>query len=190
MEKKMTRLRSILALSVFSLVVLALPAVASAQYNRNDPYYGNGSGNNNGYYVDIRGTVQDLKSQARDLDREVDRNRNSGRYGTYNSGDLRKLTSRFKNAADDLAGAYGRGRNTNKSADEARRVLDLGSQLDREIYRSSGGGNLQYQWNSVQNNLRIIADAYNLNYNNRGRPNNRNRNNGNWRGRIPFPLPF
>ena len=193
MEKKMNRLKNILALGVFSLVVLALPAVASAQYNRNDPYYGNGSyGNNNGYYGDIRGTLQNLKSQALQLDRAADRTRGNGRYGNYggygNSNDLRRLTSRFKDAANDLAGAYGRGRNMRNSEDEARRVLDLGSQLDNEIYRS--GGNLQYQWNSVQNDLRIIANAYNLNYNNRGRYNNRNRNSGNWRNRIPFPLPF
>ena len=78
----------------------------------------------------------------------------------------------------------------NNSADEARRVLDIASQIDREIYNSRGGrGNMQGQWNSMRQDLNVLANAYGYNNNNRNNRNNRNRN-GNWRNNIPLPLPF
>ena len=178
----MNRLRNIIAISAFSLLILAVPSIASAQY-RNDDYYGNGR--NNRSYGNIRGTVQNLKDKARNLEQRSDRiddrsDRRNDRYGRYgnNAGNLENLTDRFRNATDDLADAYGRGRNLSNSADEARRVLDLGSQIDQELGRSRGSRNLQNQWNSIRNDLRIIAREYNLNYNNRG--------NGGWRSRLPF----
>ena len=141
----MNRLRNIFAIGAFSLLVLALPSFASAEY-RNDDYYGNnGRYSNNGRYGDIRGTIQSLKNKARNLEQRSDRiddrrndrynDRNYGRYGNNNYGNLEQLTDRFRNATNDLAGAYGRGRNLNGSADEARRVLDIGSQIDQEIGR-------------------------------------------------------
>ncbi|MEJ7847310.1 MAG: hypothetical protein WKF92_04380 [Pyrinomonadaceae bacterium] len=73
----------------------------------------------------------------------------------------------------------------NNSADEARRVLDLASQIDNTIYNSRGGRRIQGQWNSMRHDLSVLANAYG--YNNR---NNRNNRSGDWRNRIPFPLPF
>ena len=175
----MNRLRNFIAISAFSLLVLALPSMASAQY-RNDDYYGNG---NNSRYGDIRGTIQSLKNKARNLEQRSDRidDRNV-RWDPRNNGNssrnLEQLTDRFRNATNDLAGAYGRGRNLNNSADEARRVLDLASQIDMEIGRSRGSRNLQNQWSNIRGDLRVIAQTYGLRYNgNRG---------GSWRDRLPF----
>ena len=183
----MNRLRNIFAIGAFSLMVLALPSIASAQY-RNDDYYGNGRYDNS-RYGNIRGTVQSLKNKARNLEQRSDRiddrndrynDRNNDRYGRNrnNYGNLEQLTDRFRNATDDLASAYGRGRNLNKSADEARRVLDIGSQIDQEIGRSRGSRNMQNQWRNIRQDLRVIAQAYGIAYNgNRG---------GSWRDRLPF----
>jgi hypothetical protein len=197
--KRFTQIASIFALA---LVVLALPSITSAQYrdrdrdddyygrNRNDDYYGN-----NGYGRNIRGTIQNLKSHARNFESRIDRvdNRNdrygNDRYGRNNNryDNLEELSDRFSRAADDLADAYGRGRNMNNSRDEARRVLDIGSQIENILYRSRGNRNGTGEWNQISRDLRIIADAYNLNYYN----GNRNRNgSGDWRNRVPFPLPF
>ena len=54
----MNRISKFIAISAFSLIVLALPSIASAQYGG----YGNGGyGNQNGRYNrDIRGTLQSL----------------------------------------------------------------------------------------------------------------------------------
>lgn len=197
--KRFTQIASIFALA---LVVLALPSIASAQYrdrdrdddyygrNRNDDYYGN-----NGYGRNIRGTIQSLRSHARNFERRIDRidDRNdrygNDRYGRNNNryDNLEELSDRFSRAADDLADAYGRGRNMNNSRDEARRVVDIGSQIENILYRSRGNRNGSGEWNQISRDLRIIADAYNLGYYN----GNRNRNgSGDWRNRVPFPLPF
>lgn len=191
--KRFTNLASILALS---MVVLILPAVASAQWggngnnrNRNDDdYY-----RNSGYNRNIRGTIQNLKNQARNferrLDRADDRNNNNGRWGGYNNNRdidrLQQLADRFVKATDNLADEYGNGRDMRNSRDEARRVLDIGNQIENNLYNSRSNRNVSNEWSRISADLRVLADTYGLNYNN----GNRNRN-GNWRDRVPVQLPF
>jgi hypothetical protein len=84
----MTRIKTYLAVAAFSLLVLGLPAIASAQWrDRDDDYnrggygnggYGNGGYGNNNYYGNIRSTVQNLKIRAKNFERLTDQ---SGRYG-------------------------------------------------------------------------------------------------------------
>jgi hypothetical protein len=188
----MNRIKSLMAISAFSLLILGLPAIASAQWN---------GGNNRGYgNYNIKSTVKNLKDRAKSFekavdrydDRNDDRNNRGGRWGGNNNygGNLENLADQFKDATDDLEDAYGSGRNMGNSEDEARRVLDIASQIDREIYNSRGRGNIQGQWNSISQDLNMLANAYGYNNNNnRNNRNNRNRN-GNWRNNIPFPLPF
>jgi hypothetical protein len=195
----MKHIKSLVAITAFSLVVLALPSVASAQYYPNGGYggYGNGSYNRN-----IRGTVQNLKNRARNFERTTNRvedrndrndrwgdrddrwgNRNGGYYGSGNIGRLEDLADRFKRATDDLADEYGNGRNLNNSREEARRVLDIGNQIEQELSRTRrGNNNLYREWNMIRHDLNTLSQVYGYGY-------NRNRN-GNWRNNIPFPLPF
>lgn len=198
----MKRFTTLAPIFTLALLVLALPAIASAQWrndpNRNDPYYGGNNrndpyyGNNNGgYNRNIRGAIESLKNRARNLEKQLDRmdNRSNDRYGRNNRIDnLENLTDQFARATDNLADAYGRGRNLNNSRDEAERVLGIGSQLENEMGRSRGGGrNGNGDWSQIRNDLRVVADAYGLGYYNGGRNQNRN---SNWRNRVPFPLPF
>ena len=193
--KRFTGIASIFALV---LVVLALPSITNAQwrdrdrdddyYGRNDDYYGNGRYNGR----NIRGTIESLRNRARNFERQTDRmdDRRNDRWGGYNNryDNLEALADQFARATDRLADAYGRGRNMNNSRDEAQRVLSVGSQIENEMYRSRSGRNVSQQWSQISRDLRIVANAYGLNYYNGGR-NNRNRN-GDWRNRVPFPLPF
>ena len=205
----MTRFTKLASIFALAIMVLALPSFTSAQWrdrDRDDDYYGR-NGRNDDYYGNgryngrnIRGTIESLKNRARNFERQTDQmdkrndrwgGRNNNRYGT-----LEDLADRFAKATDRLADAYGRGRNMNNSRDEARRVLDIGSQIENVMYGGYGGyGNSRGnrgnrngngQWNQISRDLQIIANAYGLNsYNNGGR--NRNTD---WRNRIPFPLPF
>jgi len=189
--KGFTKIASIFALA---LIVLALPSIGSAQnrnrdrdddyYGRNDDNYRNGGYNNN---RNIRGTVQSLRNRARNFERRIDRidDRNNGRYGNNRYDNLEELSDRFARATDKLAGAYGQGRNMNNSRDEARRVLDIGSQIENILRNGRGNRNASGEWNQISRDLRIIANAYNLNYYNGGRNQNTD-----WRNRVPFPLPF
>jgi hypothetical protein len=180
--KRFTNLASVFALA---LAVLILPSVVSAQWgnNRNDDdYYRNGSYNRN-----IRGTIQNLKNRARNFERRLDRVDDNDRWGNNNRrvDNLQQLADRFVRATDDLADEYGNGRDMRGSRDEARRVLDIGSQIEHSLYNSRSNRNAGNDWNRISSDLRALADAYGLNYNNNGR----NRN-GNWRDRVPYPLPF
>ncbi len=198
--KRFINLASILALS---LLVLALPLVASAQWrDRDDDYYGN---NNGRYNRNIRGTIQNLKNRARNFERRTDRinDRRDDRYGRrddrYDRDDrygrhdrieeLENLADSFSRATADLEDEYGNGRDMNNSRDEARRVLDIGSRIDSIMSRSGGGRNASNEWGQIRYDLQTLANEYGLDFNNRNR-NSRRNGSGDWRNRVPFPLPF
>jgi len=195
----MNRIKSLVTVFAFSLLVMSLPVVASAQWggnNRNNGGYGNG--NNNGYYSNeqLKSTVKRLKNDSKDLakfiDREFDRNRNNnngggwGNWGNWggnnNRNQLKNLANDFKRAADRLEDRFD-SRDLYKSQGEAQNVLNIGNQLDRELRRSRMSYDIQNYWNNIQNQLNEISNAYRYNNNNRGRGNG---NNGGWRNKFPF----
>ena len=53
----------------------------------------------------------------------------------------------------------------NRSADEARRVLDQGQQLDRVARPRWFDGGMVSQWSQIQQELRFIGDVYGFRYN-------------------------
>lgn len=190
------KLTDLIKLFAFSLLLLGVPAVASAQW-RNDRNggYGNGSYNSSA----LRSTIKRLKSQSKEFERRLDRNDN-GRYGNGNYGNtgLENLADQFKNAASDLEDEFGNGRNMGNSYDEASRLIQIGQQIDRQIYNNRGGYgnggygnnnyNVQSQWNAIRNDLQVIANAYRIRYDNRGYGNGRGRGTGG--GGINIPWPF
>ncbi len=214
-EKYMNRFKSLVAVFAFALLVLSLPVIASAQWRDNnnrrndDDYYGNNRSNRN-----LNSTIKNLRNHSREfarrLDRELDRSRIDG---TRREDQINSLASDFVRATERLDNEYRNSRDYNNSQDEANRVLQIGSQLDRALGRRNVNYNIQNDWNRVREDLRTLSNAYGGNYNNnrRGRNNrdddydddddyygndnnrnnrnNRNRN-GDWRNRIPFPLPF
>jgi 7,8-dihydro-6-hydroxymethylpterin-pyrophosphokinase len=184
----MNRFKSIAAIFAFAMVIFVLPSVVSAQWrDRDDDYYRNSRYNRN-----IRGTLQNLKNRARNFervtnrveDRRDDRDDRWGRDDRWNRrgdiGRLEDLADRFRRATDDLADEYGNGRNLRGSEDEARRVLDIGNDIENELRRVRSNRNIQNEWRRISQDLRIISDVYGYNY-------NRNRG-GDWRNRLPFPF--
>lgn len=205
----MNRISKLFAVSAFALMLLALPTVTSAQWgnrDRDDDYYGNNRNNRN-----LRATIQNLKNRARNFERTANRvedrrddrdddrwgnrgpwgNRNGGwnnRRGNY--GRIEDLADRFKRATDDLADEYGNGRNLNNSRDEARRVLDIGNQIENELRNLRGDRSLERQWSQIRYDLNAISNVYGGYYGNGGYNNRYPNRNGDWRNRVPFPLPF
>ncbi|MBA3631506.1 MAG: hypothetical protein H0W58_01650 [Acidobacteria bacterium] len=195
----MNRFRSLIAVFAFSLLILGLPAIASAQWrndrnNRNDDYNRNGRYNRN-----LQSTVKNLKNRSKQFARQIDRELDRSRYDDRRREDrINQLADSFRDAAENLDDEYDNRRDYNDSADEVRQVLSLGSQLDRAVSRARLSNNLNRDWNAIRQDLRILADAYNYNYNNRNNRNNRNddynnnrnrnrRSNNDWWKNIPFP---
>jgi len=196
----MTRINKFVALFAFALIAMVLPSIASAQYNGGYGYpgggygYPNGGYGNGGYNRDIRGNLDNLKNRAKDFEHQVDRGRdNYGSWGRRGTDDrrLRELADQFTDATKDLRNDYGRGRDLSGSENEARRVLDIASQIDNELYRSGVNRDAESQWNQIRYDLRVVADTYGYNggYNNRY-PNNRypNRRSGGWGNNLPWPF--
>ncbi|HKR61569.1 MAG TPA: hypothetical protein VJS64_17920, partial [Pyrinomonadaceae bacterium] len=85
-------------------------------------------------------------------------------------------------------------RDLNRSRNEAQRVLQEAQGLNRVVRFDN---RLSNQWYQIQRELDVIADAYNLGYNNNGGyRNDRNRRdddyrrsqgNNDWWRRLPFP---
>lgn len=198
----MNRFRNLITVFAFSLLILGLPAIASAQYrnNRNDDY-----NRNNGYNRNLQGTIKSLKNRANQFERRLDRELDHSRYDGRNREDrINQIAGDFAKAAERLDDEYDNSRDYNRSQDEAQRVLQLGNQLDRVLSRARLNGNVQSDWNRIRQDLSVLANAFNSNNNNRNSRNNRNRrddddynrnrsrtgNNGDRRSRLPFPLPF
>lgn len=194
----MNRVKNLITITAFSLLVLCLPAIASAQYgNRNDPYnrnggynnggYGNG-GYNNGQYDDMRSIVRDLKSQTRELQRHLDRDLDNSRYnGSRREDQLNAMAKQFRTAVNRLSES-----NNGPNDNDVRRVVDLGWQLDRNFSRSGLDYHIEEIWSNIQNDLRALdgSSRYNNgnNRNNRNYPNNYPTNNN--RRNLPSWWPF
>ena len=183
----MNRFKNLFAIFAFSLLVLALPTIASAQWrdrDRDDDQY-----NRNGRYNrNLEGTIRNLKNNSREFARRLDRELDRSRYDDRNREDrLNNLARDFRDAANRLDDEYDGRRDYNDSYNEAQRVLQLGQQLDNALSRSRLNYNIQGDWNRIRQDLDVLANAYG--YNNRNNRNNR-RNNGGWRNNVPFPLPF
>ncbi|MEO6589069.1 MAG: hypothetical protein ABIP06_07055 [Pyrinomonadaceae bacterium] len=202
----MNRFKNLVAVFAFALLVLSLPAIASAQYRdnrRNDDYYGNNGSNRN-----LNSTIKNLKNRSREfarrLDRELDRSRIDG---SRREDRLNSLANDFTHAAKHLDESYDNRSDYRNSQDEARQLLQIGSQLDSALSRKRLNSNIQNDWNRIRQDLRTLSSAFggynnddNYRNNRRGRNSrddddyygngSRTNRSGDWRNRIPFPLPF
>lgn len=202
----MNRYKSLFAVFAFGLLVLTLPSIASAQWGgnnrRDDDYYGRNNRN-------LNSTIRNLKNRSRSFERRIDRELDRSRInGSRREDRINDIAADFARAADDLENRYDDRNDYGRSQSEARRVLQLGSQLDRALGRMRLTNGIENDWNRIQQDLRVLASAYGGYYNDdddyrnnrRGRNNRdddddyygngRNNRNGDWRNRVPFPLPF
>jgi hypothetical protein len=196
----MKNIKNWLVLSAFSLLVLGIPTVASAQWGggQYDPYGRNNGGYNdpygrNGGYNGVNTSVRNLKQRTREFTRQLDRDLDRSRYnGSRREDQINQLADRFKDAVNDLDNNYynnnrGYGRNDN----EMRRVFDRAADVERAIGRANISYNTRNLWNAIRNDLQAIAGGYNTYNNGRGRNNggvwgnSRNNRNG-----LPSWWPF
>jgi hypothetical protein len=189
--------RHTLKFSILAAAILALglPAAAAAQWGGRDRDRGG-----YGRYDEraLRDSVHRLDRLAKDFERNMDRALDRSRSnGTQREDRINDQVHQFRDAAGDLKSRIGNGRDLNRSADEARRVLNEGQQLDRAVSRTRWFDNrLASDWSQIQRELRFISDVYGFRFNGtygrdddwrrRDDRNNRNSNDDWWR-RVPFP---
>lgn len=164
----MNRLKNLLGVFAFALLVLGLPTLASAQWGNNNDYGRNRNRNQGNYYNnDLRNAIRQLKDQSKNFARQVDRELDRSRIdGTNREDRINDVARDFKNAADRLDDRFGNGRNNNNTSDEAAQVINLGRRLERSLGRARLSNGMQSSWNQIQRNLNIIQSYYRNN--NRG----------------------
>lgn len=169
----MNRTRFLVKLFAYSLLLLGLPTLASAQWNRDDDYYRNNRRSDNydtRYVVDA---ARRVKNNSRSFRRALDRALDHSRYDDSRREDrINDVAKDFANAADRLEDRIGRGRNLNNSSAEARELLQLAAQIDRVMGRNSFDYQAENEWSQMRGDLQTIANAYGYSFN--------NRNNGGW----------
>jgi hypothetical protein len=202
--------RHTLKFSILSAAILALclPAMAAAQWGRDDRGRDNRDYGRDGYgrYDEraLRDSVHRLDRLAKDfeknMDRALDRSRSNG---SRREDQINEQVHEFRRSVGDLKSRIGNGRDLNRSADEARRVLQEGQQVDRVARPRWFDGRLSSDWSNIQRELRFISDAYGFrNYGGYGRDDDRRRDGDyrrnddyrrgsdrvdDWMRRIPFP---
>lgn len=187
----MNRIRTYLAIAALSLMVLALPAIASAQYrDRDDDDYnrrngGNGNGQYGQYgsYGNMSSIVRNLKNRTKDFQRALDRDLDRSRVnGTYQEDEINDLVKDFRDAVNDLDN------NDRQNSNEVNRVVSVGRQVDRVMNRLRLGYNTENLWQVIRRDLDMLG---NNGYDNRNRRNRNGNGNGQWgNGNKPTWWPF
>ncbi|HEX8160892.1 MAG TPA: hypothetical protein VF538_03270 [Pyrinomonadaceae bacterium] len=201
----MNRRTSILSAFAALLFTLSLSSAASAQYRRDqdrrrdDDYYGRNNRRDDDR--EVRDVAQRIKDRAHRLESDVDRFLDHSRVnGTRREDRVNSEVQDFRRAADNFRSRVGSGRDVNRDSDEARQLLGAGAQVDRMLNRLRVDSRTYADWREIEQDLRYVADIYNLRYdggydngnNRRGGydprypddRNNRRTNDGWWR-RIP-----
>lgn len=202
--------RHTLKFSMFAaaLLALCLPAIAAAQWGRypDNRYPDNGRYPDYGRYDDryVRDTAHRLDRLAKDFEHDMDRALDRSRVnGTRREDSINDLVHDFRRAAGDFKSRVGNGRDLDRSYNEARRVLQLGDQVERQARPRWFDSRLSSEWSQIRRELQTIEQIYGIRGGSRGRNDDiyRDRRNDDiyrddrrnraddWLRRLPFPLP-
>jgi hypothetical protein len=172
-----------------ALTALFLPLMASAQGNydwgRNRRDRDNGRYDNRYDNRALRDAARRLDDRSGDFQRHLDSALDRSRIDdTRREDNINQLANEFRIAASRFRNRVGDGRYNDRGADEAQRLLQIGSRIDRVISRLRLDSRTQSDWSQIRQDLRLISNFFGGRYNNGGY-NGRN-NNDNWWRRLPF----
>jgi hypothetical protein len=190
----MRNIKNWITLGAFSLLVLGMPAIASAQYGgydpygrddrygrQNDPYYNRG-----GNYGNMSVVVRSLKDRTREFVRQLDRDLDRSRMnGTRREDQINAQAKHFRNAVNRINN--NNNNNWGRRDNNIERALQMGAELDRSISRVRLSYQSQALWQGISRDLQMLGNGYGYDTrNNRG-----NRSGGGWNnGRMPTWWPF
>ena len=172
-----SRRKLFLTVAAAALMAIFLPLIASAQgydpWNRDrrddrdyrrDRDYGNRYDNRT-----LREAARRLEDRSGEFQRHLDSALDRSRYdGTRREDRINEIARDFRFAASSLRRSVNDARNLNHSSDEARRVLQIGARIDQFIDRQRLDYRAESDWMQIRQDLRLIANIYNLNFNGGG----------------------
>jgi hypothetical protein len=169
-EKKQmaNRRRFIPTVMATALMALFLPVVASAQWGNNDRW---GRDRNNSRYENrtLRDAARRVDARSGDFQRHLDSSLDRSRYDdTRREDNINQIAAEFRHAASQFRSSVGDGRDFHRGSNEAQRLLNLGSRIDRLVGRLRLDSRTRSDWSQIRQDLRVISNFYRGNYNNGG----------------------
>lgn len=114
----------------------------------------------------LRDLARRLDDRSRDLQRDVDRLLDNSRINGSNREDhVNDDTREFRRAAQRFRNVAGDNDRLDRSRDEARELLQSASHVSRMLNRLRLDGRTANDWNQLRSDLRIVANIYNLRFN-------------------------
>ncbi|MBA2646275.1 MAG: hypothetical protein H0U81_05695 [Pyrinomonadaceae bacterium] len=211
------RRTTILTITAVALISLFLPGIASAQ---NGPWWGQGRDRNrdNDVYRErnrnrdygrnrddygydnrsLRDAVHRVEDRSEDFEDHLDSALDRSRYDDSRREDrINEVVKEFRDSSRRLKSRFNNGRDLNRSADEARRLLQISSRIDQFMSRNRLDSRTMSDWSQIRSDLRVIANAYGISTRdydyNRGRGSydpyggSQRQNNNDWWRRLPLP---
>lgn len=149
-----------------AVIALSLPVAASAQWGRERDRDRDRDGYGRYDERALRDSVHRLDRLAKDFERNMDRALDRSREnGSRREDRINAQVHQFRDAVGDLKSRVGNGRDLNRSAAEARRVLQEGQQVDRVARPRWFDSRLASDWSQIQRELRFIGDVYGFRFN-------------------------
>lgn len=151
-----------------ALISILVPAAATAQggydpWNRGNRDRDYGRNDRNGSRG-LRDAIRRVESRSKDFENSVDRALDRGRHdGSRREDRINDVANEFHDAADRLKDRFDDGRNLDRSAGEARTLLQLGRRIDSLISRNQLDSRTYSIWSGIRQDLQQIAYAYNYN---------------------------
>jgi len=167
------RRNTILTFAAAVLFAFCLPTIASAQWDRDRDYrrdrrdddhrYGRNDRYDTRY---LRDAAERVRDNARQLERDVDRLLDNSRVnGTRREDRINNEVKEFRQAADRFRSRVGdNGRDRNRGQQEAQYLLQAANQTERMLSRVRVDSRTYADWRQIKQDLRTIANAYNLRY--------------------------
>ena len=183
------RRRFIPTVMAAALMALFLPVVASAQWGNNDRWGRDRNGRYDNRYENrtLRDAARRVDARSGDFQRHLDSALDRSRYDdTRREDNINQIAAEFRNAASRFRNSIGDGRDFNRGSNEAQRLLQLGSRIDRLVGRLRLDTRTQSDWSQIRQDLRVIGDFYRGNYGGYNGRNDRRDNNDGWWRRLPF----
>lgn len=183
------RRRLIPSLFAVALLALCLPVLAAAQngsYGRGDDSYRRDR--NYGYNQRaLRDSIKRVEDRSDDFSNHIDRALDHSRYDDSRREDrINDIAKEFHRAAETLKDRFNDGRALNRSSNEARRLLQLGSQINRIMQRNRFDARAESEWARIRQDLNVIAAGYGFNMSDFDGRYNDNRRRDDRRGNYPY----
>lgn len=131
-----------------------------------DDRYGRGRGGriSDNERRQLRDLARRISDRSRDLQRDVDRALDHSRVnGTRREDNINEEARDLRNAADRFRNVAGDSNDLYRSSDEARELLNQASRVSRMLSRVRLDGR-NGNWNQLRNDLRTVANIYNLRF--------------------------